>query len=285
MKTFKKMMALMLALAMVCSLAACAESKGKTDLFGSSEPATTAAKTEPTTTEVPTTEVPTTAEPTTEVPTTEASSEEPNGDDPFAAISNAEINADLVGTWVYTMDFGKLMESAAGSEELAQLGEMGEALMNAFSNITMDVVLDLRADGSCTFGIDEESARAAVEAMVPALVEVMVPMMASMSGMTEEQFAEALKQQGMTVEQFGESLLAEMNPDEMVAQIKEATREGYWRIADGKLYVVDEGESADPDQYMTVETGNGVLTVTSVPGADETDEMYKAMLPMEFTRK
>jgi hypothetical protein len=292
MKTMKKLTALLLALAMVFSLAACAEGGGKTDLFGSSEPATTAAKTEPTKENTATTEKPATAAPTTEAPTAAPTTEAPsapNGDDPFAAISNAEINADLVGTWVYTVDYGKVMESAAGSEELAQLGEMGEALMSAFSNITMDVVLDLRADGSCTFGIDEESARAAVEAMVPALVEALLPSMASMSGMTEEQFAEALKQQGMTVEQFGEQLAAQvasqMNPDEMVAQIKEATREGYWRIADGKLYVVDEGKTADPEKYMTVQIGNGVLTVTSVPNGDASEEMYKAMLPMEFTRK
>ena len=289
MKTMKKLMALLLALAMVFSLAACAEGGGKADLFGSSEPATTAAKTEPTKKEnTATTEKPATAAPTTEAPTAAPTTEAPsapNGDDPFAAIDNAEINADLVGTWVYTMDYGKVMESAAGSEELAQLGEMGEALISAFSNITMDVVLELRADGSCTFGIDEESARAAVEAMVPALVEVMVPMMASMSGMTEEQFAEALKQQGMTVEQFGEQLAAQMNPEDMVAGIQEATHVGYWRLAGNKLYVVDEGETADPQKYMTVQIGSGVLTVTSVPAGDASEEMYKAMLPMEFTRK
>ena len=284
----KKLMALLLALAMVFSLAACAEGGGKADLFGSSEPATTAAKTEPTKENTATTEKPATAAPTTEAPTAAPTTEAPsapNGDDPFAAIDNAEINADLVGNWVYTMDFGKLMDAAAGTEELAQLGEMGEAMMAAFSGISMDVVLELRADGSCTFGIDEESAKAAVEAMVPALIEALLPAMASQYGMTEEEFSKALEQQGMTMEQFGEQLAAQMNPEDMVAGIQEATHVGYWRLAGDKLYVVDEGETADPQKYMTVQIGSGVLTVTSVPAGDESEEMYKAMLPMEFTRK
>ena len=288
MKTMKKLMALLLALAMVFSLAACAEGGGKADLFGGSEPATTAAKTEPTKENTATTEKPATAAPTTEAPTAAPTTEAPsapNGDDPFAAIDNAEINADLVGNWVYTMDFGKLMDAAAGTEELAQLGEMGEAMMAAFSGISMDVVLELRADGSCTFGIDEESAKAAVEAMGPALIEALLPAMASQYGMTEEEFSKALEQQGMTMEQFGEQLAAQMNPEDMVAGIQEATHVGYWRLAGDKLYVVDEGETADPQKYMTVQIGSGVLTVTSVPAGDASEEMYKAMLPMEFTRK
>lgn len=301
MNTMKKLLALVLALALVCSLAACSDSEGTKDPFGASKPATTENKPAQQTTEAKTTEAPETEAPETEAPETEApatvdtetdatgedttgASEEPNGDDPFAAIGSPAVDADLVGTWTATIDFDKIMEGS--TEELAQLGEMGTALLDAMKGITMDVNFELRADGTVTAGVDEESAKAAMEQVAPALVDAMIPMAIALSGMSEEDFEKALEQQGMTMESYKEQMLQEINPEDLVGSIQDAQTNGQWRFVDGKLYIVKDGETVDPDNYMTVEVSGDKMTMTEIHGENlDSEEMYKSLLPMEFTRQ
>lgn len=293
MNTIKKMLAFMLALALVCSLAACSDSEGTKDPFGASKPATTENKPTQETTVAKTTDAPTTEAPATEAPETEApdtetdatgASAEPVGEGQFAAIGNPEVDSALVGTWTSTIDFDKIMEGS--TEELAQLGEMGTALLDAMKGITMDVNFELRADGSATAGVDEESAKAAMEQMAPALVDAMIPMVISMSGKTEEDFKQELEKQGMTMESFKEQMLQEINPEDLVGSIQDSQTNGQWRFVDGKLYIVKDGETVDPDNYMSVEVSGDKMTMTEIHGENlDSEEMYKSLLPMEFTRQ
>ncbi len=295
MNTMKKMLALVLALALAVSMTACSDSGEKKDPFGESKTATTEkAPVKETTTEAPATAAHTT-EATTETPTeatTEAPIDEdttsaqadPNAGDAFAAIGDPAVDTALAGTWVASLDFDKLME--ASGEELAQLGEMGEAMMSAFKGISMDINLELRADGTVTFGMDEESAKAAMEAMVPALVDAMVPMVISMSGKTEEEFMKELEQEGKSLEDIKEQLMTQINPEDMMGGIEDAQLNGQWRYTDGKLYIVEDGETVDPDKYMAVEVSGDKLILNEIHGEEiDNSEMYEAMLPMEFTRK
>ena len=91
------------------------------------------------------------------------------------------------------------------------------------------------------------------------------------------------------MEEFKEQMMTAMqeqlDPEDMVASMTESTQNGFWRYQDGKLYIVEEGESVDTDQYMTVELSGNTLTVTGLPNADANEEMYEKMLPMIFTRK
>ena len=293
MNTMKKLLAFVLALALVCSLAACSDSEGTKDPFGASKPATTENKPAQETTAAPTTAAHTTEAPETEAPETEApdtetdatgASAEPVGEGQFAAIGNPEVDSALVGTWTATIDFDKVMEGS--TEEIAQLGEMGEAILVAMKGITMDVNFELRADGSATAGVDEESAKAAMEQLAPALVDAMIPLMVSMSGKTEEEFMQELEKQGMSMDSFKEQLMEQLNPEDLVGSIQESQTNGQWRYVDGKLYIVKEGETVDPDNYMVVELSGDKMVMTELHGENlDSEEMYKSLLPMEFTRK
>lgn len=279
MKPIKRLTALLLALTMVFALAACSEGVGKRNLFDTGE-AETVQKTDA---------KPAETQKATEAPATEKSATtaaiDPN--DSFAAIGSPAIDTALVGTWSYMLDYTALMQ--ASSDDMDQLDDMTKSILEAFDGIQMELDLDLRADGSFTFGIDEDSARDAVEIMFPKLGEIMLPLIISMMGMTEEELAATLEEQGMTMEEFTEQVMAsmqeQMDPEEMIAGMKESTRSGSWRYADGKLYLIEEGDSVDPDRFTTVELRNGNLTITDVPNGDASEEMYKTMLPMTFTRK
>ncbi len=292
MQTMKKLTALMLALSLIFTLSACSGSSGKNNIFDT-KGTEAAQKTEPTSeetkkaTEKATESAVTT--PVTEPTTTEApaTTKEIDPNDPFAAIGSPAIDAAFVGTWTYLLDYATLMEASAG--ELEQLDEMTRSMVEAFRDLELEVMLDLRADGTCTFGIDEDSARAAVETIIPQMSEIIIPLMLNMYGMTEEELAAALEEQGSSMEEFKEQMMTAMqeqlDPEDMVASMTESTQNGFWRYQDGKLYIVEEGESVDTDQYMTVELSGNTLTVTGLPNADANEEMYEKMLPMIFTRK
>ena len=208
----------------------------------------------------------------------------------FSAIGNPDIDDGMVGIWTSTVDLGKLMN--ADDEELAELGEMGEAMLAVVDGVTMDVDLELRADGSFTFGLNEQSAKEAVDAMLPALVEAMIPMIASASGMTEEQFNDYLTEQGMTLEDFTEQMKAQLNPEDLIGGVRDDYQNGGWRCVDGKLYLVETGSEADPNKYVTVERSGDKLLLTSIHGSkagretvEEMRQLYAALLPMEFHRE
>lgn len=271
-----RLLALVLALVLIVSLTACADSGERQDLFGD-EPNNSATNPKASTKEA------------TSQGSTEAS-RNPTEVASFSAIGNPDIDDGMVGTWISTVDLGKLMN--ADDEELAELGEMGEAMLAAVDGVTMDVNLELRADGSFTFGLDEQSAKEAVEAMLPALVEAMMPMIASASGMTEEQFNDYLTEQGMTMEDFTEQMKAQLNPEDLIGGLQDAYQNGGWRCVDGKLYLVETGSEADPNKYVTVERSGDKLLLTSIHGskadgetAEEMRQLYAALLPMEFHRE
>lgn len=292
MNMMKKLLVLTLVLSLLLALTACA-GVGTLPTPSTKAPETTAEKqadTEPPATEAPATEPPATEPPATEPPATEPPATEPPATEPeddevFAAIGNPALDRSAVGTWRYVLDYGELMNATATQEDLDAMGEMGEALLNVYDGLQMDVILDLRSDGSFSFGFDEDSARAAIEEMISRLGEVMIPLIASMLEMTEEQMLEQLEAADMTVDDLLGQFMGEMDSEEMVEQILESYQEGSWRYVDGKLYLVEAGGTVDPDSFATVELAGGVLTITDVPADNESSEMYEAMLPMEFNRK
>ncbi len=295
MQALKKLTALLLVLSMIFALAACSGAGGKNNIFDTKgTEAAQKTETEPTpeetkkATEPPVTEAPDTEPATTEPATTEPEdTQELDPNDPFAEIGSPALDAAFVGSWIYMLDYATLMEASAG--DIEQLDDMTKTVLEAFSDLQMDVLLDLRADGTFVFGIDEDSARAAVDTIIPRMGEIMLPLILNMMGMTEEQLAAALEAEGMTMEEFMDQMMAEMqsklNPDDMVASMTESTKTGSWRFLDGKLYLVEEGSTVNPENYMEVTLENGTLTVTAIPNSDVNDEMYKKMIPMVFTRK
>ena len=208
----------------------------------------------------------------------------PETDAAFAAIGNPEIDASVVGYWVYPLDYTSIMKDY--SEPTDSLDEVNQAVLEALKGLQLDAMLDLREDGSFCFGLDEESVRTATERIVAKTVEVMIPMLPSLMGMSEEELAAAVEAQGMTMEEFADQMMAslqkQMNPDEMAANMLKANQEGLWRYKDGKLYMIPFDGSVDVGRYMTIELNDDSLTVTE--NTMEQDA-YRSMLPMVYHRK
>ena len=75
--------------------------------------------------------------------------------------------ASIVGTWKYTMDYNKLMESMSEEEgtdaEDEDMKGLVDAMNKLFEGLTMVIVLDLKEDNTFTMSTDEASMKAANE--------------------------------------------------------------------------------------------------------------------------
>ena len=91
----------------------------------------------------------------------------------------------LTGTWKYTMDFSKAMAAAGDAEEMEGLEELGDSFKEMLNGLTMVMVLELKEDQTYSFYIDENSAKAAVDAMMSKMSELMPKLVAEMSGMSD----------------------------------------------------------------------------------------------------
>ena len=183
----------------------------------------------------------------------------------------------IVGTWKYTMDYNKLMESMSEEEGTDAEGEDMKGLVDAmnklFEGLTMVIVLDLKEDNSFTMSTDEASMKAANEL----IKERMPDFLKSMFG---EDGLNAMLGEGQTMDDLVNSYSEEFNTDDM--EMEET--KGTYTYEDGKLVLTPEGEEA---ATMTVELSAKELKVTAIDAKEDDEDMMEAfskMLPMVFTK-
>ena len=189
----------------------------------------------------------------------------------------------IVGTWRYTIDFEQALASSGESADLSALGAMGEGFADLFKGLSMVVVLDLREDGTFTFSFDEASVKAAVDGMISKMGEILPSLIASMSGMSEEEFMAALAEAGMTMEDLIQQSMAQVNTEDITKELQASSKEGTYRYQDGKLYLTGKDEEEKNDQYLVVELSANELKVVSASENVDFEE-FKNFLPMVFTR-
>ena len=185
--------------------------------------------------------------------------------------------ASIVGTWKYTMDYNKLMESMSETEgtdaEDEDMKGLVDAMNKLFEGLTMVIVLDLKEDNSFTMSTDEASMKAANEL----IKERMPDFLKSMFG---EDGLNAMLGEGQTMDDLVNSYSEEFNTDDM--EMEET--KGTYTYADGKLVLTPEGEEA---ATMTVELSAKELKVTAIDAKEDDEDMMEAfskMLPMVFTK-
>ena len=183
----------------------------------------------------------------------------------------------IVGTWKYTMDYNKLMESMSETEgtdaEDEDMKGMLDAMNKLFEGLTMVIVLDLKEDNTFTMSTDEASMKAANEL----IKERMPDFLKSMFG---EDGLNAMLGEGQTMDDLVNSYAEEFNTDDM--EMEET--KGTYTYEDGKLVLTPEGEEA---ATMTVELSAKELKVTAIDAKEDDEDMMEAfskMLPMVFTK-
>lgn len=187
----------------------------------------------------------------------------------------------VVGKWEGEMD----MTDALTETLLAEDESMAEYF--EFEGFKVDVVFDIKDDGTYTFEMTEESMEKAIASLMetmkkgmPAYIEDMVTAM----GMTLDDFIAAAGVE--SIDELIETMLTEDSLDEAFADM-ESSFEAKYKVEDNKFYSSDDADSdISEDEYMSFELDGNTLTFTELVGAEE-DESTVALfvLPLKLTRK
>ena len=253
-KKFAKLIALILALVLVLSLAACKKS-GDAETQASA-PAADEGKQS------------TEANAETDAPATEAPAAE----------------GDIVGKWTSELSIEGLMQANAGNTDEQSM----EMVKTLFGDGSIIVNLEFNADGTTVFSMDQESIKALMNNMINN-IDAIIPQIVAAQGMTEEDFAAALEQQGMTMDQFKEQLAEQFKDEDLLGDLDNTSATGTYKLEGDKLFLTAEGKEINDSQYLVIDLTANTLVIKEVVGIEDLGndmdlEGMEKMLPWTFNR-
>ena len=253
-KKFAKLIALILALVLVLSLAACKKS-GDAETQASA-PAADEGKQN------------TEANAETDAPATEAPAAE----------------GDIVGKWTCELSIEGLMQANAGNTDEQSMG----MVKTLFGDGSIIVNLEFNADGTTVFSMDQESIKALMNNMINN-IDAIIPQIVEAQGMTQEDFAAALEQQGMTMDQFKEQLAEQFKDEDLLGDLDNTSANGTYKLEGDKLFITAEGKEINDSQYLVIDLTANTLVIKEVVGIEDLGndmdlEGMEKMLPWTFNR-
>ena len=261
-KKFAKLIALILALVLVLSLAACKKS-GDAETQASA-PAADEGK-QSTDANVETDANAETDAPATDAPATEAPAAE----------------GDIVGKWSCELSIEALMQANAGNTDEQSMG----MVKTLFGDGSIIVNLEFNADGTTVFSMDQESIKALMNNMINN-IDAIIPQIVEAQGMTQEDFAAALEQQGMTMDQFKEQLAEQFKDEDLLGDLDNTVT---YKLEGDKLFITAEGKEINDSQYLVIDLTANTLVIKEVVGIEDLGndmdlEGMEKMLPWTFNR-
>lgn len=253
MKNMKRMLALLLALAMVFCLAACgAKGDGAEDKKdeGSSN-------------------------------VTDTKKDEPAKEEDDKASDEDK----LAGEWTCRLDLSETVNTVVG-----EMMDGEDVLPDA--PIYMDMTIEFD-DGECalTGAIDEGSFNDYIDALVDAMIDYMYDA-AEAEGMSKEEFDQQIQDEaGMSMEEYMDETMSTMM-DEMGSEMSFESGTMYYKVDsdEGRIYMAeDEADLEDTEDYMEYSVTNKKLTIKKiVEDGEDSDAMgleaYGIELPWEFEK-
>lgn len=179
----------------------------------------------------------------------------------------------IVGNWnhelVYRDYIDKVFQQSQGSVD-PKLQVFYDELYKAFDGFKINVILELKDDGTFVFTPDNESVKAAVEKVKENLKNV-IPNALKAIGITDEQ----MKARGVSI-------------DDMVNKINEGIDKfnysGEYFYKDNKLYLYDEGKERNDSQYLDIELNDNEFIVKKINGDVKGFQGLNALLPITFKK-
>lgn len=253
MKKFRKLLALLLALAIVFSLAACStsnEDDDEEDDKGSSNV---------------------------------EKDDKDEKDDEEEKLSDEEM---IVGEWLCRFDLGEVM-----NEMLAE--EIDDTSLAVDSELYMNLSLEFEDDkATLRMELDEDSLEDYMKALCDAMVDYMFEM-AEEQGMSKEDFEQGIQAAyGMSVDKYIEDMMGELM-ESSFDEMSYESESWYYKVDDkkGRIYMAEyEDDLADSEEYMEYTIKGEKMTIEKL--VDETGEMetldleeLDIDLPWEFEKQ
>ncbi len=189
-------------------------------------------------------------------------------------------NDEIVGTWKYDMQMEKLLDAAQKMDEIpAEFNGMMDVLTVLYDGIVITLVMDLKEDKTCTVSAEEASLQEAAKVIEERLPAFLPDLLTVMTGMTREELEEQLAASGMTVDEFIAVAASQITADQLLASMTPPVRTGTYAYEEDKLTLTYEDGSK---VVYTVELNGDELTVSAIEGS--ASEYPEGILPMVFVR-
>ncbi len=185
-----------------------------------------------------------------------------------------------VGTWKANLDMTDLIKEEAKAGADPETAELVEG-MN-LSDLTMELVMDLKQDGTYEMKVSEESMSAMEDKIIAGLKDALV------EGLAAEGYdAETLKDAGLDMDALIEDMISEEDLD-MTSAAEEFQNSGKYKVEGNKLFLSDENGAYADDDYLVFNVDGNTLTVTEISTPEGQDAevlaFVESLLPIVFNK-
>ncbi len=177
----------------------------------------------------------------------------------------------IVGTWESEMSmtdyYGDDMGELEGLEDYFD-----------FDKIKITMTFEFEEDGTYTVSVDGDEAE--IKAILRDGFEELLNDMLEGTGYTLE---DAAAEEGMTVDEYLDAMMEESFGSGDLIDVDDEL--GEYKVKNGKLYLVEDGDELDEGDYFECKLKGDKLTLVAKYSDGELDDASDAMLPMNFVRK
>ena len=177
----------------------------------------------------------------------------------------------IVGTWEAEMSmtdyYGDDMGELEGLEDYFD-----------FDKIKITMTFEFEEDGTYTLSVDGDEAE--IKAILRDGFKKLLNDMLEGTGYTLE---DAAAEEGMTVDEYLDAMMEESFGSGDLIDVDDEL--GEYKVKNGKLYLVEDGDELDEGDYFEYKLKGDKLTLVAKYSDGELDDASDVMLPMNFVRK
>ena len=177
----------------------------------------------------------------------------------------------IVGTWEAEMSmtdyYGDDMGELEGLEDYFD-----------FDKIKITMTFEFEKDGTYTVSVDGDEAE--IKAILRDGFKKLLNDMLEGTGYTLE---DAAAEEGMTADEYLDAMMEESFGSGDLIDVDDEL--GEYKVKNGKLYLVEDGDELDEDDYFEYKLKGDKLTLVAKYSDGELDDASDVMLPMNFVRK
>ena len=177
----------------------------------------------------------------------------------------------IVGTWETEMS----MTDYYG-DDMGELEGM-EAYFD-FDKIKITMTFEFEEDGTYTMSVDGDEAE--IKAILRDGFEKLLNDMLEGTGYTLE---DAAAEEGMTADEYLDALMEESFGSGDLIDVDDEL--GEYKVKNGKLYLVEDGDELDEGDYFEYKLKGDKLTLVAEYEDGETTEASDTIFPLDFVRK
>ncbi len=177
----------------------------------------------------------------------------------------------IVGTWEAEMSMADYYGDDMG--ELEGLEDYFD-----FDKIKITMTFEFEKDGTYTLSADGDEEE--IKAILRDGFEMLLNDMLEGTGYTLE---DAAAEEGMTVDEYLDAMMEESFGSGDLIDVDDEL--GEYKVKNGKLYLVEDGDELDEGDYFEYKLKGDKLTLVAKYSDGELDDASDVMLPMNFVRK